>query len=110
VETRKLGSSAARRERAMPIFSWSALVFGSTATSMTGVRELHPLEDDRRVGRAERVAGGRVLEADQRDDVAGIGLLDVLAVVRVHQQHAADLLLLVLDGVEDGAALSSLPE
>src|SRR5690606_24719115 len=33
-------------------------------------------------------------------DVAGIGLFDVLAVVRVHQQHAADLLALVLDRVQ----------
>jgi len=36
VPTRNEGSSCARRERAMPIFSWSAFVLGSTATSMTG--------------------------------------------------------------------------
>ena len=36
VSTRKDGSSAARRWRAMHIFSWSALVFGSIAISMTG--------------------------------------------------------------------------
>jgi hypothetical protein len=36
-----------------------------------------------------------------RDDVAGIGFLDVLAAVGVHQQHAADALALAaLDGVE----------
>ncbi len=63
------------------------------------VREFHPLEDDRRIGRAQRVAGGGVLETRQRDDVAGIGDLDVLAVVGMHQQHAADLFLLVLDRV-----------
>ena len=34
--TRKVGSSFARRCSARPIFSWSALVFGSTATEMTG--------------------------------------------------------------------------
>ena len=34
--TRKEGSSFARRCRARPIFSWSALVFGSTATEITG--------------------------------------------------------------------------
>ena len=66
------------------------------------IGELHPLEDDRRVRRAQRVAGGRVLEAHERDDVAGKGFLDVLAVVGVHQQHAADLLLLVLDRVDHG--------
>src|SRR3546814_4632385 len=36
VETRKLGSSAARRLSAMPMRSWSALVLGSTDSSMTG--------------------------------------------------------------------------
>ena len=34
--TWKVGSSSARRWIAMPSFSWSALVFGSTATWMTG--------------------------------------------------------------------------
>ena len=63
------------------------------------IGELHPLEDDRRVRRAQRVAGRGVLEARQRDDVAGIGHLDVLTVVGMHQQHAADLFLLVLDRV-----------
>ena len=36
VRTRNDGSSCARRFSAMPIFSWSALVFGSTATWITG--------------------------------------------------------------------------
>ncbi|MCY1371963.1 hypothetical protein D9M69_591340 [compost metagenome] len=36
VLTRNEGSSAARRCRAMPIFSWSALVLGSTACAITG--------------------------------------------------------------------------
>jgi hypothetical protein len=44
---------------------------------------------------AQRVAGA-VLEAGQSDDVAGKSLLDVFAVVRMHQQHAADTLFLVL--------------
>jgi len=34
--TRNDGSSWASRASATPIFSWSALVLGSTATSMTG--------------------------------------------------------------------------
>ena len=34
--TRNDGSSCARRFSAMPIFSWSALVFGSTAWEITG--------------------------------------------------------------------------
>ena len=36
VLTRKVGSSSARRWRASAILSWSALVLGSTASSMTG--------------------------------------------------------------------------
>ncbi|KAG1427233.1 hypothetical protein G6F57_023267 [Rhizopus arrhizus] len=36
VRTRKDGSSCASRFNAMPIFSWSALVLGSTAWEMTG--------------------------------------------------------------------------
>ena len=36
VRTRKVGSSSARRWRAWASLSWSAFVFGSTATSMTG--------------------------------------------------------------------------
>ena len=56
------------------------------------IGEFHPLEDDRLLRIAERVAGARLLEAGQRDDVAGKGFLDVLAVVGMHQQHAADAL------------------
>ncbi|MNS99244.1 hypothetical protein D3C72_1336420 [compost metagenome] len=36
VRTRKDGSSWASLLKAMPIFSWSALVLGSTATEITG--------------------------------------------------------------------------
>ncbi|MCY1179843.1 hypothetical protein D9M73_202600 [compost metagenome] len=36
VFTRNDGSSCASRPRAMPIFSWSALVLGSTAMEITG--------------------------------------------------------------------------
>lgn len=57
---------------------------------------------------AQRVAGAGFLEAGQRDDVAGIGFLDVFAVVRMHQQHAADTLFLLAGRVDDaGAALEN---
>ena len=59
---------------------------------------------------AQRVAGGGVLEAGERDDVAGAGLLDVLALVGVHQQHAADALALVLDRVQHCVPVFSTPE
>ena len=70
------------------------------------VREFHLFQDHRLLRIAERIAGADFLEAGQRDDVARIGLLDVLAVVGVHQQHAADALLAVLGRIDDaGAAL-----
>ena len=56
------------------------------------IGEFHLLQDDRLLRIAQRVAGAGILEAGQRDDVAGIGFLDVFAVVRMHQQHAADAL------------------
>ena len=70
------------------------------------IGEFHLLQDHRLLRIAQRVAGAHFLQAGQRDDVAGIGFLDVLAVVGVHQQHAADALLAVLGRVDHaGAAL-----
>ena len=66
-----------------------------------GIRELHRLEDDRMIIVAHRVAGARVLEADRGGDVAGAHFLDLLALVRVHLQQAADALALVLRRVVD---------
>ncbi len=69
--------------------------------------EGHRLEHDRvvRVGTACRPVR-RVLEAHGRGDVAGANLVDRLAVVRVHQQDAADALVALLGGVVDiGARL-----
>ena len=68
------------------------------------IGEFHLLEDHLLVQIAQRVAGAGVLEAGQRDDVAGEGLFDVLAVVGVHQQHAADALAPVLGRVDDRGA------
>ncbi len=50
---------------------------------------------------AHRVAGARVAEADRGGDVAGAHLLDLLALVGVHLQHAAHALALVLGRVVD---------
>ena len=60
---------------------------------MTGSGNSSCLEHDRRLLVGERVAGAGVLEADAGDDVAGAGDVEVLAVVGVHQQDAADPLL-----------------
>ncbi len=62
--------------------------------------KLHALEHHRGAGVAQRVARGRILETGKRDDVARARLFDVLAVVGVHGQHAADALAVVLDAVE----------
>ena len=70
------------------------------------VGELHRLEDDRLVLVGQRVPGAGVLEADGRADVAGEHLLDLLALVGVHLQQAADPLPLVLGAVVDVAARS----
>ena len=70
--------------------------------------ELHPLEHDRVARIAERVAGGGLLEAEAGDDVARERDVDVLAVVGVHLQDAADALLAVLGRVVDLGALLEL--
>ena len=102
--TRKVGSSSARRPSATDIFSWSALVFGSTATLITGSGKIDLLELDRRVGRGQRVAGRDLLDADGRGDVAGVDLADLRAVVGVHHQDAADALGLAGRDVEHARA------
>ena len=93
VDTRNDGSSAASFASATPSFSWSAFDFGSIAISITGSGNSIFSRITGLFGVAQRVAGARFLQARQRDDVAGIGFLDVFAVVGMHQQHAADALL-----------------
>ena len=87
------GSSCARRDRAMPIFSWSALVFGSTAIEMTGSGNVMRSSVIDVVRRAQRIAGRDVLQADGRRDVARAHFFDFAALVGVHLQDAADALL-----------------
>jgi hypothetical protein len=68
------------------------------------LREHHLLERDHLGRIAQRVAGGRFLQANRRRDVARAHFLDVLALVRVHLQDAADALLAALDRVVDRVA------
>jgi hypothetical protein len=63
------------------------------------LREDHALQRDDVVLRAQRVAGGDVLQAHRGGDVAGAHFLDLFAVVGVHLQDAADALLLDLTGL-----------
>ena len=55
-------------------------------------RKFDGLKHDRMVLIANRVAGGDVLQADAGADIAGVDLGDVLALVGVHLQQAADAL------------------
>ncbi len=57
------------------------------------LREDHLLEHDDLVRVGERLAGGHVFQAHGRGDVAGADFLDLVAVVGVHLQQAADALL-----------------
>ena len=90
--TLKVGSSCISLPSAMPIFSWSAFVFGSMATAMTGSGKFIASRIDRVRLVADRVARLHVLQAHGRRDVAGPDLLDLLALVGVHLEEAADAL------------------
>ena len=104
VFTWKVGSSSDSFARAMLIFSWSALVFGSTATSITGSGEGHGFEGDRGLLVAQGITGGDVLQAHEGVDVAGFGSIHRVLLVGVHLEDLADAFLLLLGGVEDGVA------
>ena len=90
VSTWKVGSSSTRRARLAESFSWSAFVFGSIATAITGSGNSICSSSIGASGAAQRVAGGGLLEADAGADVARVALLDLLAVVGVHHQQPAD--------------------
>src|SRR6185437_3343446 len=81
--TVNVGSSSDSRWIAVPSFSWSPLVFGSIATSITGAGNVI---DSRTIGLAgsASVSSGGLLEASHGDDLAGAGARQFLTLVRVH--------------------------
>ena len=85
-----LGQALQRDGRACPgrPSSWARCL-----TSMTGSGKVIDSRIDGVVGVGQGVAGEGVLEADRGGDVAGVDLLDLLAVVGVHLEDAADALL-----------------
>ena len=104
VLTRKVGSSPISFDRPTPSFSWSLLVFGSIASEMTGSGKSI---DSRTTGFFSSHSVSPVLdllEADGRRDIAGVDLLDLLTLVGVHLQEAADALGALLGGVVDRRA------
>jgi hypothetical protein len=60
----------------MPIFSWSALVFGSTACEITGSGNTMRSSITMAVGVAQGFARGHVLQAHAGGDVAGADFVD----------------------------------
>ena len=92
VRTLKVGSSCASFASARPIFSWSAFVFGSTATSITGVGKSMRSSTIGCLLRADRVARHQVLQTNRRADVAREDLRDLFTLVGVHLQQTADTL------------------
>src|SRR5699024_1344349 len=70
------------------------------------VREGHGLEDDLVVQVRQRIAGGGLLEADERVDVPRDGFVDRVLLVRVHLEELTDALLAPLGRV--GHLLSRL--
>ena len=111
VRTWKVGSSSASRWIAMPSFSWSPLDFGSIATEMTGAGKFIDSRITGGLGAAQGVAGRGVLQAHDRDDLAGGDRLDLLALVGVHPVDLADPLLVALGAVEHlRCRTSSVPE
>ena len=100
----KVGSSSPRRREGDAHLLLVGLGLRLDRDVHHRVGEGDRLEDDRRVGRAQRVAGGGLLEAHARGDVAGVDRLLLLAVVGVHHQDAPDALGALGAGVEDAPA------
>ena len=76
----------------MPIFSWSALVLGSTATEITGTAKVM---DSSAIGcfSSQMVSPvDNVLQANRGADIARQNFVDVFALVGVHLQQAANAL------------------
>ena len=69
-----------------------------------GLGEDHLFQHDHVVGRTQCIARGHAFQTDGRRDIAGIHFLDLLALVGVHLQDAAQPLFLRLGRVIDGVA------
>ena len=108
VRTWKVGSSSDSAWSALAILSWSAFVFGSTATWITGSGNSSASSTIGCVA-AHSVSPVRVslspMAATMSPAKHGV---DVLAVVGVHLEQPADPLLVARAGVEHLAALVEL--
>ena len=109
VETRKVGSSCMSFARARPIFSWSTFVFGSIERVMTGSGNFIASRTTTFFLSQIVSPVTTFLQADGGGDVARPDLLDLLALVRVHLEEAADPLVRLLRGVVDAGAGVEVP-
>ena len=98
--TRNEGSSSASRAERDGELVLIGLGLGLDRDLDHRIRELHPLQHNRVRRVAQGFARGGVLEAGDGHDVARPRLLDILAGIRVHEQHPADPLLAALGAVE----------
>ena len=93
-----------KRFNAFEKFVSAARSFGATASEMTGGGHVHRRERDVDLAVGERLPGAR-LDPVERHDVAALGGLDLLAIVRVHPEHARHPHLAhLVAGVEDRIA------
>ena len=93
VRTRKVGILLGEALQRLGQLVLVGLGLGLDGDVDDGLGEDDRLEQHGVVGIAQRVAGGRLLEADGGGDGARADLLQVLAVVRVHLEQPADALL-----------------
>jgi len=110
VRTLKVGSSSASRDRATPIFSWSALVLGLDGHRDDRIRKGNGAQGDGVMRRAERIAGFQLFHSHAGADVASHNLADVFALVGVHLDQPADALVLPVRGLSTVSPVLSEPE
>ncbi len=90
---------------AAPNFSCSDLFFDFDRDADDRFRKAHALEHHRVLRVAQRVAGFRIRQRNQRDDVAGARFFDRIGFLGEHLDHAADFLALAAGRIQDRRAL-----
>jgi len=98
---RSVGSSPTSAPIASTSLSSLGLALGFDGYRDDGVRELDPLQEDRRLLVAERVPSIGPVEPNRGHDVAREGFLKLLSPVRVHPEQAPDAGIRLLRRVVD---------
>ena len=108
VKQRNVGSSSASRCRPSDILSRSRLRLRLDGHADDRFGERRRFERHFEILVAQRVAGGDVAQADQRGDVAGKNLVDVLAFAALNDHQAADALAFARARIVNHVALFEL--